>query len=374
MNKIRAERKRIAENLGQSYTSNLCGSTKGRILYFYRFPMAKKVTHKKIGVIGGGSWATALVKILTDEQPHVVSWWMHNEASASHILKFHHNPKYLQSVKFDLEQIRVTTDLDEVVGPSEILIIATPSAFLYDVLNKIDKEKLKGKIIFSAVKGIIPEVNELPAQFFHSHFGTPYDNLGIICGPCHAEEVALERLSYLTVACQDEETAEHMAERLNNRYIKTTISDDTFGTEISSVLKNVYSIASGICSGLGYGDNFQSVLIANAIQEIENFIDEVHPIHRDVKSSAYLGDLLVTAYSKFSRNRTFGYMIGKGYSVKIAQLEMDMIAEGYYATKCLMEINKEHKVEMPILEAVNNIIYEKISPFVEIRLLTDKLS
>jgi glycerol-3-phosphate dehydrogenase (NAD(P)+) len=178
----------------------------------------------------------------------------------------------------------------------------------------------------------------------------------------------MERLSYLTVASQDEDIAEYVAERLRSRYIKTTVSDDIFGTEFSAVLKNVYSIASGICAGLGYGDNFQSVLISNAIQEIENFIDEVHPIHRDVNSSAYLGDLLVTAYSKFSRNRTFGYMIGKGYSVKIAQMEMDMIAEGYYATKCLVEINKEYGVEMPILEAVNNIIYERISPVIEIRI------
>lgn len=328
---------------------------------------------KKIAVIGGGSWATALVKILTD-QKYVINWWMHNETSAAHILKFRHNPKYLQSVEFDLERINVSTDLDEIIEPSDILIVATPSAFLYDLFQKVKKEQLRDKVLFSAVKGIIPEVNELPAQYFNSHFDVDYDNIGIICGPCHAEEVALERLSYLTVACQDEEVAEYMAKRLESRYIKTTVSDDTLGTEISAVLKNVYSIASGICAGLGYGDNFQSVLVANAIIEIENFIDEVHPIHRDVKSSAYLGDLLVTAYSKFSRNRTFGYMIGKGYSVKIAQMEMDMVAEGYYATKCVVEINKEFEVDMPILEAVNNIIYEKISPYVEIKLLADRLS
>jgi glycerol-3-phosphate dehydrogenase (NAD(P)+) len=327
---------------------------------------------KKIAVIGGGSWATALVKILTTQQ-HVVNWWMHNEASAAHILKYRHNPKYLQSVEFDLDKINVSTDLNEILEPAEIVIIATPSAFLHELFARIGKKQLEEKIIFSAVKGIIPEVNEIPGQYYHNHMDVPYDNIGIICGPCHAEEVALERLSYLTVACQDEDMAEYMADRLETRYIKTTISDDIFGTEFSAVLKNVYSIASGICAGLGYGDNFQSVLISNAIQEIENFIDEVNPIHRDVMSSAYLGDLLVTAYSKFSRNRTFGYMIGKGYSVKIAQLEMDMIAEGYFATKCVVEINKEYGVEMPILEAVNNIIYERISPYIEIKLLADKL-
>jgi glycerol-3-phosphate dehydrogenase (NAD(P)+) len=328
---------------------------------------------KKIAVIGGGSWATALVKILTS-QKGVVNWWMHNESSAAHIIKYRHNPKYLQSVEFNIERINVGNDLVEIIEPADIVIIATPSAFLHDLFKKFPKEILKNKFIFSAVKGIVPEFNEIPGQYYHTRLGVPYDNIGIICGPCHAEEVALERLSYLTVASQDEDMAEYIAERLRSRYIKATVSDDIFGTEYSAVLKNVYAIASGICAGLGYGDNFQSVLISNAIQEIENFIDEVHPIHRDTNSSAYLGDLLVTAYSKFSRNRTFGYMIGKGYTVKIAQMEMDMIAEGYYATKCLVEINKEYGVEMPILEAVNNIIYEKISPVIEIRILSDKLS
>ena len=342
-------------------------------IFIFLLPPYMAEADKKIAVIGGGSWATALVKILTS-QKHVINWWMHNEASSAHILKYRHNPKYLQSVEFDLEKINVSTDLEEIIIQSDIIIIATPSAYLYGLFKDFNKKLLSKKMVFSAVKGIIPEINVIPGEFYHSHLDVPYESIGIICGPCHAEEVALERLSYLTIACMDEDEAEYMAERLESRYIKTTISDDIFGTEFSAVLKNVYSIASGICSGLGYGDNFQSVLIANAIQEIENFIDEVNPIHRDVKSSAYLGDLLVTAYSKFSRNRTFGYMIGRGYSVKIAQLEMDMVAEGYYATKCVVEINKEYGVEMPILEAVNNIIYEKISPFIEIKILSEKLS
>jgi len=329
---------------------------------------------KKIAVIGGGSWATALAKILTDQKGSQINWWMHNEASVAHVLKYRHNPKYLQSVEFDLERINVSTDLKEMIAPADILIIATPSAYLFEVFNKFPKHLLKDKVVFSAVKGIIPEVNEIPGQFFQNHLGVDEDNIGIICGPCHAEEVALERLSYLTIACQDEDSAEYMANKMACRYIKTTFSDDIFGTEYSAVLKNVYAIASGICAGLGHGDNFQAVLVSNAIQEIENFIDEVNPIHRDVKSSAYLGDLLVTAYSKFSRNRTFGYMVGKGYSVKIAQLEMDMIAEGYFATKSLMEIKKDYDVEMPILEAVNNVIYEKISPRIEIKILADRMS
>lgn len=332
-----------------------------------------KKRKRSVAVIGGGSWATALVKILCNNL-ETVHWYMRNEEAVKHILAYRHNPTYLQSVEFDLSKIDVSTDLEDIIRKADIIIIATPSAFLVKLFENITPGLFKGKIVFSAVKGIVPEYNAIPARFIHKTFGTPYSSIGIICGPCHAEEVALERLSYLTIACQKDQYAEEMADLLACRYIKTTISDDLFGTELSAVLKNVYALASGICAGIGYGDNFQSVLIANAIQEIENFIDEVSPIHRDVKSSAYLGDLLVTAYSKFSRNRTFGFMIGKGYSVKTAQLEMEMIAEGYYATKCVHEINKKFQVEMPILEAVYNILYEKISPVIEMRILSDKLT
>ncbi len=328
---------------------------------------------KKIAVIGGGSWATALVKILSGNG-NIVNWWMRNDGAVAHILKFRHNPTYLQSVEFELAMINVSTDLVEMIAHADIVIVATPSAFIATTFNNLPKDAFKGKIVFSAVKGILPETLQIPAEYIHKTLGVPHKNIGIICGPCHAEEVALEKLSYLTIACPSDANAKEMSKLLACRFIKTTVSDDLFGTELSAVLKNVYAIASGICAGLGYGDNFQSVLISNAIQEIENFIDEVSPVHRDVKSSAYLGDLLVTCYSKFSRNRTFGTMIGKGYSVKTAQLEMDMIAEGYYATKCIVEINKQYKVEMPIVEAVYNIIYEKISPVIEMRILTEKLS
>jgi glycerol-3-phosphate dehydrogenase (NAD(P)+) len=331
------------------------------------------VKDKNIAVIGGGSWATAIVKILCNNLD-MVHWWVRSEENVNHIKNFKHNPKYLQSVEFNTDKLHISNDLNEILDAANYIIIATPSAFLTKLFENVTKDMFEGKVVFSAVKGIIPEFNAIPARFIHKTFGVPYHKIGIICGPCHAEEVALERLSYLTIACQDDSIASIMARALSCRYIKTTISDDLFGTEFSAVLKNVYAVASGICSGLGYGDNFQSVLISNAIQEIENFIDVVSPIHRDVKSSAYLGDLLVTAYSKFSRNRTFGFMIGKGYSVKSAQLEMEMIAEGYYAVKCLVEINKKFQVDMPIIDAVYNIVYEKISPTIEMRILADKLS
>jgi glycerol-3-phosphate dehydrogenase (NAD(P)+) len=327
----------------------------------------------RVAVIGGGSWATALVKILCNNHDQV-HWWMRSQDAIDHLERFGHNPKYLQSVAFNTDQLVLSTNLTDILSRAEVIVIATPAAFLQEAFEGIDASHFKNKIVFSAVKGIIPAYNAIPARFIHKSFGVPYENVGIISGPCHAEEVAMERLSYLTLACQYTEYAQLMADKLSCRYIKTTTSDDLFGTEFSAVLKNVYALAAGICHGLGYGDNFQAVLISNAIQEIEKFIDVIHPVHRDTKTSAYLGDLLVTAYSSFSRNRTFGFMIGKGYSVKTAQLEMNMVAEGYYATKSLWEINKKFQVDMPILQAVYHIIYEKISPAVEMKLLADQLA
>jgi len=330
-------------------------------------------TPQKIAVIGGGSWATALVKILCNNCTQV-HWWMRSEEAIAHIQQFGHNPKYLQSVAFDTKQLVLSQDLVGTLAAVVWFIIATPAAFLEEAFAGIGASHFANKVVFSAVKGIIPAYNAIPARFIHKSFGVPYDHIGIISGPCHAEEVALERLSYLTLACSNAQYAQQMAAALSCRYIKTTTSDDLFGTEFSAVLKNVYALAAGICHGLGYGDNFQAVLVSNAIQEIERFIDVLHPVHRDTKTSAYLGDLLVTAYSNFSRNRTFGFMIGKGYSVKSAQLEMNMIAEGYYATKSLYEINQKFGVDMPILTAVYHIIYEQTDPTIEMKILAEKLA
>lgn len=330
-------------------------------------------TPQKIAVIGGGSWATALVKILCNNCAQV-HWWMRSEEAIAHIQQFGHNPKYLQSVAFDTQQLVLSSDLKSTLNAVDWVIIATPAAFLEEAFAGIGASEFVNKIVFSAVKGIVPAYNAIPARFIHKSFGVPYDQIGIISGPCHAEEVAMERLSYLTLACSNAQYAQQMAAALSCRYIKTTTSDDLFGTEFSAVLKNVYALAAGICHGLGYGDNFQAVLVSNAIQEIERFIDVLHPVHRDTKTSAYLGDLLVTAYSNFSRNRTFGFMIGKGYSVKTAQLEMNMIAEGYYATKSLHEINQKFEVEMPILTAVYHIIYDKMDPAIQMKILAEKLA
>lgn len=327
----------------------------------------------RVGVLGGGSWATALVKLLCNSNDRV-NWWMRSKEAIEHIRQFGHNPHYIQSIEFRKEQVHVTDDLQEVIDNSDYIVVAIPSAFLHDTIQQYKPSGLENKVLFSAIKGIINEFDSIPARYFNKQLGVPYDRIGLICGPCHAEEVALEKLSYLTIGCHDLAKAEVLAGLLACRYIKTNVTEDVFGTELAAILKNVYAVASGICHGLGYGDNFQAVLISSAIREIERFLDTVHEIHRDVKSSAYLGDLLVTAYSPYSRNRTFGTMVGKGYSVKWATIEMNMVAEGYYATRGIHEINKKFQAEIPIADAVYRILYEKISPMMEMRILTDKLS
>lgn len=315
---------------------------------------------KSIAVIGGGSWATALVKILGDNKaPKKITWWLRKSETVSSIKNTKHNPQYLTDVEFNLKNIELTSDLIKAIKSSDIVILAVPSAFLHDLLKDAPASIFKNKLIVSAIKGVIPQQNLVVADYLTKQFGITDTNQAVIAGPCHAEEVALERLSYLTLCGGSKLAAQSIEKLLHCHYIKTNINEDLVGAEYGAVLKNVYALASGICHGLGYGDNFQSVLIANAIREMKRFIDIVKPIHRDVKESAYLGDLLVTAYSLYSRNRMFGTMIGKGCSVKFAQLEMNMIAEGYYASKCMFEINKKYKVEMPIMNAVYNILYQK---------------
>ncbi len=329
----------------------------------------------KITVVGGGSWATANIKMLSDNVTgKEIFWWMRSAQAVEHIHKFGHNPNYLSSVDIKVPAVNISTDLKALITPADFILLNVPAAFLKEALAGITPADLAGKKIVSAIKGIVPDENQIIGEFLNQHYNISFDDFIVISGPCHAEEVALEKLSYLTIASSDIELAAEFAGMINTRYIKTNVSDDIYGTEYGAVLKNVYAIASGICHGVGYGDNFQSVLISNAIRELERFVDTVHPIDRDIKESAYLGDLLVTAYSQFSRNRTFGNMIGKGYTVRSAQLEMNMIAEGYYAVNCLHQVNKNYNVHMPICNAVYNILYQKRSPASEMKLLAEELS
>ena len=326
-----------------------------------------------IAVIGGGSWATALVKILSNNVKSI-NWWVRHAETAEFIRNYHHNPRYLSGVMIDKDKVTISSDLKTALEGAEIVILVVPAAFLKEAMAGLSPDMFRDKLIFSAIKGIVPETNQIVGEFIHEHYKVHFDKIGVITGPCHAEEVALEKLSYLTVACRHTGHAAQLAYLLNCRFIRTTVSDDIFGTEYAAVLKNVVAIASGICHSLGYGDNFQAVLISNASKEIKRFIDKVHPISRDINDSAYLGDLLVTTYSQFSRNRTFGGMIGKGYSVKSAQLEMNMVAEGYYAVNCINSINKEYGVDMPICEVVYRILYQHANPVNEMQFLSEKLS
>jgi len=312
----------------------------------------------KYAVFGSGSWATAIVKMLCENLDEV-GWYMRSVYTKEHLLKEQHNPSYLSSVEFHLDQLKLSNDINEMVNYADILIFVIPSAFMHSELEKVTAN-LSQKTVVSAVKGIIPESGLLVGEHFHDIYKVPFENICVIAGPCHAEEVALERLSYLTISCSDAEKAQTIADSLSSRYIKTKISDDIIGTEYAVMLKNIYAIAAGIAHGLGYGDNFQSVLMSNAIREMKRFIKKMHKMKRNINNSAYLGDLLVTGYSVFSRNRMFGNMIGKGYTVKSAQMEMSMIAEGYYATKSAYLLNEKNqkKTRLPIINAVYDILYK----------------
>lgn len=312
----------------------------------------------RISVIGGGSWATALIKILTANIDKVC-WYMRNEQAIEHIRATKHNPNYLSDVHLNIAKLHLTNSLDEAVAFSDYIILCIPSAFLSDELEKLTLP-LSDKNIFSAIKGIEPKSGMIVGEYLQKVHCVPDNQIGVVAGPCHAEEVALERLSYLTIACTDEEKARFVADAMTRPFVKTKISDDVIGIEYGAMLKNIYALAAGIAHGLGYGDNFQSVLMSNAIREMERYIKHIYKIKRNINHSAYLGDLLVTAYSLFSRNRTFGTMIGKGYTVKSTMAEMNMVAEGYYATKSAYNINlnQEKPSRTPILNAVYKVLYE----------------
>jgi glycerol-3-phosphate dehydrogenase (NAD(P)+) len=331
------------------------------------------MSQKKYAVIGGGSWATAIVKMLS-ENCSEIGWYMRNESAIEHLLNEYHNPNYLSSVEFDITKLNLSSDINEVLVNADVVIFAIPSAFLHKELEPLSVS-LTNKIVFSAIKGIVPESSLIVGEHFHKEYNIPFENIGVITGPCHAEEVALERLSYLTIASASEAHATLVAKSLSSSYIKCKISDDIIGTEYAAMLKNIYAIAAGVAHGLGYGDNFQSVLMSNGIREMKRFIKKRHKMKRNINDSAYLGDLLVTGYSVFSRNRMFGNMIGKGYTVKSAQMEMSMVAEGYYATKSAhaLNVSSEKVARTPIIDAVYAILYEGKNPKKIFNKLTDKL-
>jgi len=306
------------------------------------------------------------------ENLNEVGWYMRNENAIDYIKINEHNPNYLSSAEFDVSKLLLSNDINELVNYADVLIFAIPSAFLKGELDKIS-ENISEKIIFSAIKGIVPESGLIVGEHFHKMYQVPIENIGVITGPCHAEEVAMERLSYLTIACQDRKKARMLSKYISSDYIKTKTSDDIIGTEYAAMLKNIYAIAAGIAHGLGYGDNFQSVIMSNSIREMKRFIKKVHKMKRNINNSAYLGDLLVTGYSVFSRNRMFGNMIGKGYTVKSAMMEMSMVAEGYYAAKSAYLLNEKNGAKTPIIDAVYAVLYQHKNPKQIFKKLTEEL-
>ncbi len=323
----------------------------------------------RIAVLGGGSWATALAKLLLGNEERIL-WYMRRADRIADFLKYGRNPVYLSDVSFDTARITFSADINLVIQEADTLVIAVPSPYLTGHLDKV-RVDMRGKNIVSAVKGIVPDDNKIVTDYLCTRFGCEPERMLAIGGPCHAEEVALERLSYLTIACHDRERAFLFARSLGGKKLKTILSEDVEGIEYAAVLKNVYAIAGGIVNGMKSGDNFMAMLACNAAREMRRFIDLIAPCERDICRSAYLGDLLVTAYSRFSRNHNFGSMIGKGYSVKAAMMEMEMVAEGYYATKCVHEINEAGpKAEMPILDCMYRILYEGVSPKKAIKAIT----
>ncbi len=315
----------------------------------------------KICILGGGTWATALAKMVLMNQQHI-NWFIRRDDQIEGFYKLGRNPNYLTNVKFNLAQITFYSNIEKAIKDSDTVIIAIPSPYVKQSFRRVWNSTFRGKFVVSALKGIIPNDNMVMSEFLADSFKIPIENIGVLSGPCHAEEVALERLSFLTAASKDEGKAKLLAEAISSRILKTNTSTDVVGIELAAVLKNIYAIAAGICQGLMYGDNFQAVLMSNCAKEMARFLNKVAPMERQITEQQYLGDMLVTSYSQFSRNRTLGTMIGKGYSVKTAQLEMEMIAEGYYGAKCIHELNERFKVNIPIIQTVYEILYEKLQP------------
>jgi glycerol-3-phosphate dehydrogenase (NAD(P)+) len=325
----------------------------------------------KICILGGGTWGTALAKIVLMNQKNI-NWFVRRTEQIDGFYKLGHNPDYLPNIKFNLSQITFYPNIKRAIKESDTIIVAIPSPYVKPYFNKIwGNSVFKGKFIVSALKGIIPNENRVMSEYLAHNYKIPPENIGVVSGPCHAEEVALERLSFLTAACSDIEKAESLARAFQSRILRMHVSEDVVGIELAAVLKNIYAIAAGICQGLLYGDNFQAVLMTCCANEMEQFLSSVVPMRRNINQSHYLGDMLVTGYSQFSRNRTFGAMIGKGYSVKSAQLEMEMVAEGYYGAKCIWEMNSRFKTQIPIASAVYRILYERASPKAEIQRLIE---
>jgi glycerol-3-phosphate dehydrogenase (NAD(P)+) len=324
-----------------------------------------------IAVLGSGSWATAIVKIATQNHDKV-HWWVRENEIVEGVRQYGRNPLFLRSCQLDTNKIEITTDIKKVISSTDTIVLVIPSAFVEKSLQDLTPSDFENKTIISATKGIIPSTNQIVADYLQTQFKVELERQAVLSGPSHAEEIAQDGMTYLTLGAHQERLAQDLAERFACRFVKTRTSNDVRGIEYSAVLKNIYALSAGICRGAGYGDNFIAVLISNAAQEMQRFLNVIAKSeNRDTNNFVYLGDLLVTAYSQHSRNRTFGQMIGQGYSVKSAQLEMSMVAEGYYATNCINKTNSELGVNMPIAQFAYKVLYEGASLSQELKILSE---
>lgn len=326
----------------------------------------------RCGVIGYGSWATAIVSLLSGNGNKVM-WHIRNKDVYEGLVTEGRNRKYLSETVFDMDSIHPSMDIDEVVSNSDILIMAAPSAYLKEFLEPLSVP-LKDKFIVSAIKGIIPGDYKTVTEYLHDRYNLTYRQIGIISGPSHAEEVSRGKASYLAVVCTDMDNARAIGRKIGTDFLMLNYSSDLYGVEYAAILKNIYALAVGMATGLGYGDNFLAMLISCCAKEMTRFLQESYPAERDTMNAEYLGDLLVTCYSTYSRNRRLGLLIGHGCTVKSALNEMTMIAEGYFAAECIRHINSTHKVAMPIADMVYEVLYKNASPRLKMKELTGKIS
>jgi glycerol-3-phosphate dehydrogenase (NAD(P)+) len=324
-----------------------------------------KKRSNSIAVIGDGSWATALFHTLCING-HEPFWWVRTPYIADYISKHHRNPEFLRALDLRPMPGKISHHLPFITEQAEILIVVIPSPYLRKVMGHLEPHHMRDKVVVSAIKGMIPRSHQLISDYFSKHFHVKPDDYVFLTGPSHAEEVAKENPTYITLASSSDASIRKVGHLLENEYISVRTSNDVQGLEYATVLKNIYAIAVGICHSLGYGDNFLAVLTANAAKEMESFLDMAAPAKRNLLSSPYLGDIMVTAFSQFSRNRTFGSMIGKGYSVKSALLELNMIPEGYFGVNAIFSVLKKYPAHMDIVRTVYRILYKKADPAEEI--------
>lgn len=326
---------------------------------------------EKIAVIGSGSWATALVKIFA-ESGNMVSWLVRTKKQADYIVTNRRNPRYLSQADLDLTFIHPTTQAKNALNSADWVIFAVPAAFVQTTVQSLNPQWFNHTQVIVSIKGFVPGTGKIPGTLIREHLELQ-NNCMVLSGPCHAEEIALRKYTYVTIAGNQADKVNQLQNCLQLPYIKTISNTDPAGVEYVSILKNIIAIANGIADSLQYGDNFRAVLTSNAMREVQNIVNAIAPVQRDYFDSVYFGDLLTTAYSDFSRNRTLGKLVGRGIQVRKALQMMEMVAEGYYASKELHPIIQPLRLHLPVINSVYRMLHLHANPYHEIKLLLQQL-